>query len=97
MSTKSVFTTLFVIVPSPNHAFPKGGKPSSVGKYFSTSGRMNWQMLHQSFAANHLHNTLGMVLPNIFDERKRITQTVMIFLYGFNFSNSSMLFVPSYI
>jgi hypothetical protein len=57
--------TTFIVytVPSPNCSISKGGKPSSVGKYFSTSGKMIVNVAHQSFAASHLHNTLGKASP----------------------------------
>jgi hypothetical protein len=59
-------------------AFPKGGRPSSVGKYFST-GKMIGKCAHQSFAASHSHNTLGSGSPNNAVRENRITQTVIDF------------------
>jgi hypothetical protein len=57
-----VFTTLFVAVSqAQTKAFPKGGNPSSVGKYFLLPVKQ--LVRHQSFAAIHSHNTLGTVLP----------------------------------
>jgi hypothetical protein len=79
-----VFTTFSSVSQAQTKAFPKGGNPSSVGKYFLLPGTIG-KCTHQSFAAIHSHNT-GNGSPNIFDEKNSITQTVIRFPYPwFNF------------
>jgi hypothetical protein len=55
-------TLLFTRSQAQTAAFPKGGKPSSVGKYFYFWLEMI-NVAHQSFAASHSHNTLERLSP----------------------------------